>query len=629
MRRIPLLAGAFLIAAAPLAAGEIPDRLGAFAHRAALQDLLAAHGIEAKSVTFDPLRHHATIDGVVLRTRDLALRIGRLTIPLAADANDGHVVLADAVDAPGAISADDVSIDTSAFHATMKHIALSGTSLSKSDLTALLDPHSSVPAVQRLANLSAAHVAIPELILEVKASALRSAGDEKNADAQSEKITYTDIGLDDVVKGRASRASVTATSAVIQSTESGEMQIALGPAHLSNFDLVQLATLLSPPSQNAKDTTAGLCDTIAIEGVKVTVPETHSDMGMGSVTMTGINVHASAAPAGKDKNVAGFAYAYDRFDVNAIDFSDMRFAANNGATSWTGRIGHGLLTSMVADKVADAHFDDFTGTNDNGTIKIARLGWHGPGDGADAQQKMTGDALEIDVTKLPSGAAPEKPIRFLLSHFEMTNGDFADGKPRQVQAAFDHFSFDLAGLPDAFAPIASLGYDKLDLSSTLQAHLDTTTHQFTLDPLSLTGVDMGSVQLSGRFDQVTNGLFSSDQSQLESAVVRVLLHHIDIKIENSGLFDRIVAAIAKRDGVTDADVRKKFTDAATTVIPALLNHGKGSDQLAAALAKFIAEPKTLRLSVTAPDGISALDAFLFKDPAELLDRLEIEAVADQ
>ncbi len=67
----------------------------------------------------------------------------------------------------------------------------------------------------------------------------------------------------------------------------------------------------------------------------------------------------------------------------------------------------------------------------------------------------------------------------------------------------------------------------------------------------------------------------------------------------------------------------------TTLVPTLLNHGKGSDQLAAALAKFIAEPKTLRLSVTAPDGISALDAILVKDPAELLERLDIEAVADQ
>ncbi len=337
------------------------------------------------------------------------------------------------------------------------------------------------------------------------------------------------------------------------------------------------------------------------------------------------------SPAAKDKSAAGFAYAYDRFDVSAIDFTDMRFQANNGSTSWTGRIGHGLLSDMVADKVADARFDDFTVTSDSGTVKIGHLGWHGPGDtAANAQQKITGDAIDVDVGKLPMGADAGKPVHFLLSHFELTNEDFVDGAPTQVHAAFDHFSFDLAGFAEGnFAPVTALGYDKLDLSSALQARLDTDAHQFTLNALSLSGVDMGTVQLSGRFDQVTNGLFSSDQPQLEAALVRVLLHHVEIKIENTGLFDRLITATAKRDGVSEADVRKKFTDAAKSLVPTLLNHGKGSDQLAAALAKFIAEPKTLRLSVTAPDGISALDAFLIKDPAELLDRLDIEAVADQ
>ncbi len=202
-------------------------------------------------------------------------------------------------DAPGVIAADNVSIDTEAFHATLKHIALSGTSLSQSDLIALLDPHSAVPAVERLAKLSAAHVAIPELVLEIKVPAAK---DESNTSAapQSEKITFRDISLDDVKNGRASRADISATTAVIQSAESGEMQVAIGPAHLVNFDLVQLATLLSAPSPVAKDTVASLCDSLAIQGVKVTVPETNSDRGLGAVTLTGSKVHVSATPPAKD-----------------------------------------------------------------------------------------------------------------------------------------------------------------------------------------------------------------------------------------------------------------------------------------------------------------------------------------
>ncbi len=71
------------------------------------------------------------------------------------------------------------------------------------------------------------------------------------------------------------------------------------------------------------------------------------------------------------------------------------------------------------------------------------------------------------------GADSGKPVHFLLSHFELTSDDFVNGAPREVHAAFDHFSFDLADFAEgSFAPIAALGYDKLDLSSAFQARFD-------------------------------------------------------------------------------------------------------------------------------------------------------------
>ncbi len=302
---------------------------------------------------------------------------------------------------------------------------------------------------------------------------------------------------------------------------------------------------------------------------------------------------------------------------------------------------------MIAGKVGDARFENFTVTGEGATVKIGRLGWHDaallsrhrrrrprqspnatdPGD----QQKIIADTLDVDLTKLSSQQAPAgTPTHFQLSHFELTSSEPVDGVPTRMRAALDHFTFDLADMKGGdFAQIAALGYDRLDLSSRLDAHFDNAKRQFDLDALSLSGIDMGAVQISGRFDQVTKGLFSSDQADLEAALVRVLLHHIEIKVENTGLFERFVAATAKNAGVTPAEMRKKFTETVTSLVPALLNNGRGADQLAAALAKFIAEPKTFRLAVTAPDGVGALDAILIKDPAALLERIEIEAAADE
>lgn len=647
MRRLFVVVGACAILAAPLAAQDIPARVHEFAWQTQLIDLAAMHGIGVQAVRRDPQQNLIAIDGLSFQARDLTLHIGHLTLhPSAATgvlaAWPFIQTVADTSAPSGTISADDVSIDTNSLHAAIKHIEFSGTRLNKADLVALFDVHSNVPAAERLAKISASHIAIPEVRLDVKPTAEAPSTDQDSAAALGEKITYRDISLDDVVQGRARKAAITATSAVIQSTDSGEMQIALGPAQFSNLDLVQLAALLSAPGTDVPDNTKTLCDTVAIEGVKVTVPDTKADMGMGAVSLTNVKVHAtppkSKAGDRSAKQPSGFAYAYDRFDVASLDFTDLRFNASSGSTVWQGRIGHGTLSQMIADKVSDAEFTDFSVTGEGGVVKIGRLGWHGPpaqaslsGDGAAAveHQKIVGDTLEIDLAKMPAPAAAA-PARFLLGHFELTSDNPAEGLPSEVRATFDHLSFDLAGVKDGdFAQIAALGYGKLDLSSQLQAHFDNDAHQFDLNALSFTGVDMGTVQLSGRFDQVTKGLFSGDQSDLEAAVVRVLLRRLEIKVENAGLFDRLVAAAAKRQGISDAEMRKQMTDAATSLVPTLLNHGRGADAVVVALTKFIANPRTLRLSVSSDDGISALDAFLTRDPAALMDRLRIEAVADQ
>jgi hypothetical protein len=307
----------------------------------------------------------------------------------------------------------------------------------------------------------------------------------------------------------------------------------------------------------------------------------------------------------------------------------LRFGATSGATSWSGSINHGSMRQMINDKVEQAQFEDFSVTSAATTVKIGRLGWAGnPAATADAGgQKLIADALDLDLTKLVS--QNKTPAHVLLSHFELTSSDLVDGAPTRMRAAFDHFSFDLSNLKQSeFAQIAGLGYDKLDLSSRVDAHIDNATHEFGLDTLSLSGADMGAVRVSGRFDQVTKGLLSSDQGDLEAALVKVLLRHIDIRLENTGLFERLVASAAKSSGLTPTAVRKKFTETATAQVTAMLGDTPAADHINAALTKFIADPKTLRLSITAPDGIGALDVILSKDPTALLQSLQIEAAAD-
>ncbi len=676
--------GAFLLIAMPLAPMEIPALFDWLTLKAELDELAGGiQGLSAAHISANPSRREVTIEGLVLRRPDLALRIGHLTLRLSSPrpsfAGRGFMQAAAATDvdskAPvkgagaglaqtGTISADDVTIETAALHAVIKHIDMEGTRLDKADLDALFDTHAHASAAERLAKISAAHVAISEIVLKSKPTPQDAQGEADampDDEAQNEKIVLRDIAMDEVAQGRAGSAAIGATTAIIHSPEAGEMQAAFGPTRITGLDLVQAARLLSATSFRDAEAPQTICDSLDIDGVKISVPKAPAELGVGTVAIK--DVKARSLPqllrsgdglrTGKPatERATAFAQLMDGFAIGSLEFTDLRFAMTNGTTPWTGRIGRGHMTQMVAAKIAEAGLENFTIAGEGAKVKIGRLGWHeldlaakesgdevlpnkiGPNDRAPSaeQQKISADTLDIDVSNLESYQPPPgAPTHFQLGHFELTSSDAVDGIPTRMNAAFDHFVFGVGSLKDGeLAEVARLGYDKLDLSSRLAAHFSNTSGQLDLDALSLRGVDMGSIRISGRFDHVTNALFSSDQSEMEAGLLGVLLRRVEIRVENAGLFERLVAAAAKKDNTTPAKIRKKFTDAATAAVPALLDNGRGADVLAEALAKFIARPKNFRLAIRAPQGIGALELALIRDPAALLQQIEIEAAADE
>jgi hypothetical protein len=675
MSRTPVLVAAALLIAAPIVLCATAAVIDRSAQKAALEEFVSgsANGFSVTQIHADPARRAWLIDGLVLHAPDLALRIGHLSLPWPAPeprfAAHGFLQTAAAADTganpaqSSTITADDVSIEAGQIRIAIKNMELNGTSLSKASLDALFAAH--VAVGERLAQISAAHVAIAEMLIETKSDAKITAmpptpdGQAAPKDTppnppQTEKITLRDIALDDLVQGHVRQATVSATSLIMKSADAGEMLAALGPTRLSGVDLVQAVALLSPPAADTAARKQNLCDSMAIEGVKIEAPQTRAELGIGTVAIKDVKLRPLRSPSGPGSSGAtdtnhseravAFAQAFDHFNIAVVDFTDLRFGASSGANSWTGRIGHGVLNQMIEAKVGDAQFETFSVTGEGATVKIKRLAWHAINHPSAAvpkvapdtaaapdQDKMTAELIDIDFTNLTSlQGQGGLPPHVQLGHVEVTSGDPVDGVPTRMRAALDHLIFDLKDMKDNnFAKIAALGYGRLDLSSRLEAHFDTAKREFDLDALSLHGTDMGAVRISGQFDQVTNGLLSSDQAEMEAALVRVLLRKIEIKVENAGLFERLVAAAAKNAGVSQADIRKEFTDSVTRNVPALLANGRGADELAAAITKFIAQPKTFQLAVTAPDGIGVLDLVLIKNPASLLQRLDIKAAADE
>lgn len=681
--------GAFLLIGAPLAPMDIPAFFDGRLVRAELGDLVdGIQGLSAAQIHTYPSQREVLIQGLLLRRPNFSLRIGRLALRLtaapsffagasfmqAAAATDSKATAKDATAAAraqtGMITADDITIETDTLHAAIKHIDMKGTQLSKADLAALFDPHAPTSAAARLAKISAAHVVIPEIVLTSKPTAQEAHAkapptldnkidgkpDNQTDDVSwAEKIVLRDIAMDDVVHGRARLAMIGATSAVIRAGDAGKMQTAFGPTRVTGLDLAQAARLL--PAAGKIGARQKLCNSLDVEGVKISAPK--AELGFGTVAIKNVEAGSlqSLLQSGNrltaDRPPRAPATAFAQFLANlalgSLEFTDLRFAITSGATPWSGGISRGFLTKVEAAKIDKAGFEDVAVASQGAKMKIGHLAWQrhdakaapakttGNKPVADAsgtpldQQQITADALDLDIANLASyPVTAGSPTRFQLSHFELTSRTSSDGMPTRMKADFDHLIFNVGAMKDGtFAELATLGYNKVDLSSRFEANFNNENNEFYVDVLSLSGTDMGAVKISGRFDHVTKALFSSDQTDIEAGLLSLLLHRIEIRVENTGFFERSLTAAAKKDNMTPAAIRKKFTDAVTSSIPTLLNNGRGTDAIVAALTKFIAQPKTFRLSVTAPQGIGALEMILIKNPATLLQKVEVEAAADE
>ncbi len=683
MQRSPVLLGAFLLIAAPFAPREIPAVFDRLALQSELENLAGSiQGLSVRQIQADPSRRALVIEGLVLRRPDLALRIGRLTLRLsaprrffadqafmqaaAADVGSKEPVRDAATDLAqnGTISADDITIETGEIRTKIKHIQLDGTSLSKADLDALLDAHAPTPAAERLAKISATHVAIPEMVIETKPAVpdAQADGQGKAATPQDETIVLRDIAMDNVVQGRAGLVTIAATSAIMHSPETEEMQAAFGLIRFTGLDLVQLARLMSPAGGNGTGPQHQLCDSLGVDGGKIFAPKAQAELGVEALTIKDIKTAATTDSLrhgakqghvpGTDNPLAGrvspIAHLLQGIDIGSLEFTNLHFATTSG-TPWSATISRGFLAQMVAAQITEAGFENASIAGHDATVKIGRFGWHGlnlgaplellgtpaptaesPGGTPPGQQKITADTVDINVTSAAANPSlANMPTRFQLGHVEITSSTPVDGVPTRVAAAFDHFICDLKNVNDNVPAVAALGYSKLDLSSRLAVHLDNDNTEFGLDALSLSGVDMGSIQISGFLDHLTKALFSSDPDESKTALLNVLLRHFELRVENTGLFERLIAAEAKQTNTSPAEIRKKLIDSVTSVVPQLLADGRDADLVTAALTKFIMEPKTFRLSIIAPQGIGAFDAALLKDPEILLQKIEIEVAADE
>ena len=173
-----------------------------------------------------------------------------------------------------------------------------------------------------------------------------------------------------------------------------------------------------------------------------------------------------------------------------------------------------------------------------------------------------------------------------------------------------------------------MGYRHATLNGAFTSSYDAGAQELTIHKLSLDEPAMGSLELTLRLANVSPDLLSADPEAAQASAIAVLAKTLDLKIANAGLFEKAIALKAQQDRISVAAERAFGVDFFKNKLPVMLGEGQGIKTIGDAISKFIADPKTLHVSLGSKEGLGVGAIGMLGDPGALLDSLDIKATAN-
>jgi hypothetical protein len=646
MKLRALVAGAAVLVLAALSL----DAGNGYLARQAVERVARAEGLAFERVIVDPLQGRARVIDANWRASGLSIHIAALDLRAEAPL---FWPIAPAMARTDSASAEDVTIESGPSIYRIKRIDLSGSSLSTSELAQILDPKSTAPIAERLSKISAASVIIPEIIAETKFG------------ATTQKIVYRDIALNGLEQGKAAAASASGASFSISDPQRGEAEGAYGQINAKAIDLVVAARILTQTRDNADAPKLPLYQALTVDGFHLTNAKAQFALNVKSITATGVKGRPPRKPwtavqppdpssPQAEKPSAFLAEILDSFEIDDVAAGDIRLSllANGDSASFTfSRISMSQLggTTVNAIELQNLGFTGAAGkiSLEGLTLRGVDFKTYGATDNPSSNalplpnliekdlfpgfDQIVLTRLDVDLTQAQSGepaSGASSGGAFKADRFEVDGKKEKDGGGAGLDLTLDHLTapVDESG---PFAILAAMGYDRLDLSSRLKLAWTEASRELEIKTFSLEGADMGTVNIAGLIGNVTSDLGSSDESVAAEAARNVLLKKLDLHVENAGIVDKALAVQAKNQNKSVDATRHADEMVLSLVLPALLGSDPPARALGAALAKFIADPKTFHLVAVSPQGLGLADLDLIRTPSALFSRVEIEASANQ
>jgi len=608
--------------------------------------ILATHpNLSVADLEVMPLAGTLALNHVSVRAGGTHLTIARLLVPLPGPAALLAPATASAdptapspVGAPaaGTIQATDVVFTTGAATVRIKRIELAGTSLSNADLAALLDPKAPDSLEARLKKLTATAVVIPEIIIEDT-----TAGSERHA-------LIRQVLLANVTEGKASAATAAETSIALTDGQEA-VNGSAGALEAAGVDLAQVAHVLQTTRKDESEPIRPLFAKVVVNALKLDNATHNAGLSVATVAATGVSARSlEAAPlpiagpmiAGGMLDPASAARLSDiarSFTIGTLEVDDVATRGRADGEDTSVAATHIGLEGLGAGKVAGLHMREFklqgahamlaVGAADAGPFAVPNP----PAEDRAAARAGQVDLRQIAVEVTPrdkAAAVNGATMRFNIDHVALAQDGGATSIPANGSATIDKLGFDVAPEGTLTHSFYDMGYRRVTLSAGFTSTYDAGAEELTVRKFSVNEPAMGSAEIALRLGNVSQDLLSPDAETSQASAIAVVAKTIDLKLVNAGLFEKAIALKASQDGVSVSDERTYGVDFFANKLPLILGDGVGVKTLGGAVAKFIADPKTLHVSLDSKQGLGVGAIGLLGDPGALLDSLDIRASAD-
>ena len=350
----------------------------------------------------------------------------------------------------------------------------------------------------------------------------------------------------------------------------------------------------------------------------------------------------------------------DSVAIGLVEVRDIQIKTKSAPQPVTIKVARAALSRFGERKVGEITYEGFDVAATDGSAKIgsialrdfdassaaqtAKTALATPGDGdlfagvepralipTLGQIAVSNVDMDVPDLKGEGNALGGKRIQFSIGRADLTSSNVIQGLPTAFGMSVDHAVMDFknAAPGGQMKDLLDAGYSKLDLSAKIAANWTESSKELALKEVSLVLADMGSVKTGLLFGNVPRELFSTDPNVMQAALLTAVVKRLDLAIVNEGFIEKMLALQAKKSGTTAETLKQQAIMGAAVGLPAILGTTAGAKTLAAALAKFIAAPKNLTISMVAPLGLGAADMGLINNPPALFEMIEVTAEANK